>query len=258
MIICELGLNHKGVEPFAKQMVEQLIETNCDAITFQERESDFYKNEFESFRLPDDFYDEIINGDFRYRHHNGNDKLFGVALANHDRINDWIEFGVNFFKVLSWDLTNYSYIDKLIETGRGVYVSTGLATDNDIKNLSKRYGYSDSIYLVHTQLSQEVRDCNLSAIREMNKQGFKVGYGNHCSNLNTIYTSVAYNPSDYWFYVKSIDGVPDDEHAVMIKDVNEVVKNIDELETSLGFGMKENNAKPFNKGVKSEIDSSGE
>ena len=52
--------------------------------------------------------------------------------------------------------------------------------------------------------------------------------------------------------------VPDDEHAVMIKDVNEVVKNIDELETSLGFGMKENNAKPFNKGVKSEIDSSGE
>ena len=84
MIVCEIGLNHKGVEPFAKQMVEQLIETNCEAITFQERENDFYKNEFEGFRLPDDFYDEIINS--------GNDKLFGVALANHDRINDWIEF----------------------------------------------------------------------------------------------------------------------------------------------------------------------
>ena len=250
MIVCEIGLNHKGVEPFAKQMVEQLIETNCEAITFQERENDFYKNEFEGFRLPNDFYDEIINS--------GNDKLFGVALANHDRINDWIEFGVNFFKVLSWDLTNYSYIDKLIEAGRGVHVSTGLATDNDIKNLSKRYGYSDSIRLVHTQLTQEVRDCNLSAITEMSKQGFKVGYGNHCSNLNTIYTSVAYNPSDYFVYVKSIDGVPDDEHAVMINDVNKIVKNIDELETSLGFGIKENNAKPFNKGVKSEIDSSGE
>ena len=47
----------------------------------------------------------------------------------------------------------------------------------------------------------------------MSKQGFKVGYGNHCSNLNTIYTSVAYNPCDYFFYVKSIDGVPDDEHS---------------------------------------------
>ena len=250
MIVCELGLNHRGIEPFAKQMVEQLIETNCGAITFQERENDFYKNEFESFRLSDGFYDEIIN--------NGNDKLFGIALANHDRINDWVEFGVNFFKVLSWDLTNYIYIDKLIETGLRVHVSTGLATDDDIKNLSKRYGYNDSINLVHTQLTQEVRDCNLSAITEMSKQGFKVGYGNHCSNLNTIYTSVAYNPSDYWFYVKSINGVPDDEHAVMIENVNEVIKNIDELETSLGFGIKENKAKPFNKGVKSEIDSSGE
>ena len=258
MIICELGLNHKGVTPFAKQMVEQLIATNCDAITFQERESDFYKNEFESFRLPDNFYDEIINGDFRYRHHNGNDKLFGVALADHDRINDWIEFGVNFFKVLSWDLTNYSYIDKLIETGRVVHVSTGLAKDDDIKNLSKRYGYSDSIRLVHTQLSQQIRDCNLSAIKEMSKQGFKVGYGNHCDNINTIYTSIAYNPSDYWFYVKSIDGVLDCEHAVMIEDVDDIVKNIHELETSIGLGTKVNTAKPFNKGVKSEIDSIGE
>jgi len=250
MIICELGLNHKGVEPFAKQMTEQLLKTNCDGITFQEREDSFYKGGWEHYRLSDSFYDEVVNND--------NDKIFGVALANHDRINDWVEFGINFFKVLGWDLTNYSYIDKLIDTGLGVHVSTGLAKDEDIKNLSKRYGYSDSIRLIHTQLSQEVKDCNLSAIKEMSKQGFKVGYGNHCSNLNTIYTSVAYNPCDYFFYVKSIDGVPDDEHAVNIKDVNNVIRNIEELETSIGFGIKENIAKPFNEGVKSEIDSSGE
>ena len=45
-------------------------------------------------------------------------------------------------------------------------------------------------------------------------------------------------------------------NTVNIKDVNNVIRNIEELETSIGFGVKENTVKPFNEGVKSEIDSS--
>ena len=60
-----------------------------------------------------------------------------------------------------------------------------------------------NIKLIHTRLSNSTGDVNLRAIQEMkNRFGNIVAFGNHCRNPNVLFTSVAYEPTDYYFYVK--------------------------------------------------------
>jgi sialic acid synthase SpsE len=161
--------------------------------------------------------------------------------------------GINFFKVLSWDINDHNYIDKLIETGKRVYISTGLATENNLKSLSKRYGNNHHINLIHTQLTHEVIDTNLKAIELMKQYGFDVSYGNHSKNLNTIYVSLPYQPKEIWCYVKlknSPQQPLDYEHAIEISNINKFIENIIELKKSIGDGKKiKHETKAFNAGL---------
>ena len=44
MIICEIGINHLGSELRATKMVNQILKTNIDALTFQIPSPDFIKS----------------------------------------------------------------------------------------------------------------------------------------------------------------------------------------------------------------------
>ena len=46
MIIAEIGLNHMGSEPYAFSLVNKLLETKIDAITFQVPNDEYFKIDF--------------------------------------------------------------------------------------------------------------------------------------------------------------------------------------------------------------------
>jgi len=247
MMVCEVGVNHFGDERISKIFIDNLIESKCAAITYQVREKKFYKKYFKDFGLSDEHYSYIIQCIQE------SNKEFGIALADKDRVNNFCEMDINFFKVLSWDINDHNYIDKLIETGKRVYISTGLATENNLKSLSKRYGNNHHINLIHTQLTHEIIDTNLNAIELMKQYGFDVSYGNHSKNLNTIYVSLAYQPKEIWCYVKlknSPQQPLDHEHAIETSNINKFIENIIELKKSIGDGRKiKHETKAFNPGL---------
>jgi len=74
------------------------------------------------------------------------------------------------------------------------------------------------------------------------KEKFKmnVGYGNHASNIFTIYVSVAYEPSDLLFYVKGnkFKKHIDESHAIQLEDLENFIGNLRDLEKSLGNKTK--------------------
>ena len=60
MIIAEIGLNHLGDVKIANDMVNELLDTNTEAITFQIREEGYYDNlKPHHIKLPNEFYLEI-------------------------------------------------------------------------------------------------------------------------------------------------------------------------------------------------------
>ena len=236
MIICEVGLNHLGNEEYSTMYVEKLSKTNCDAITYQIREPEFYKRDkYKNYELSLEHYQKLIKS---------TNKKFGIALTDENYLEVVEDLNPNFYKVLSWDLTNYSYIDKLLNnTEKPIYVSTGTSSLDNLDDFFNRYGFNKRISFIHTQLTKKPEDTNLKAIPFLqNRYPYGIGFGSHNENLNVILGSVTFRPQDIWFYVKGGDYSwryhPDEFWSVLVSDVDLMIENIKVIESSLGDGLK--------------------
>lgn len=235
MIICEVGLNHLGREDYSTRYVDVLDETLCDAITYQVREKEFYER------------DKYKGYDLSFKHYNSIQQLttkqFGIALANHDLVEECESVGVDFYKTLSWDLNNYDFIDKLLATGKSIHVSTGTSTMDDLIEFHKRYGKNKQLNLIHTQLTKDVMDANITCITMLKEMfPYGIGYGNHSANMNVIFGAVALRPEHLWIYVRGSKNTwrfhPDEFWALPLDDVDTFIRNIRLVEQSLGNGLK--------------------
>ena len=234
MLICEIGLNHLGSVRYSDVMLQNILDTEVDAVTFQIRECEFYENELAHLNLDADYYQEAIIKT------KDKSKKFGIALSDLDFLPLMENLGVDFYKILSKDITNLEFLHKFRQsTNKTLYLSTGTAAEEDI-NTALEILKKDTV-LIHTQLTNNVNQVNLKAIPTMRfKYGVPVAFGNHCSNLNILYTCLGYEPSDIFFYVKGTDEYeyPDNEHSVPLNKVGEVAENIKCLYTSFGDGRK--------------------
>ena len=235
-IIFEVGLNHMGRESYSNKYLDTLLSSDCDAITYQVREKHFYENEaFKNSELSFSHYSDILE-----KIHNSN-KKFGIALADENLIDKFEEIGVDFYKVLSWDLSNYKFIDKLLKTNKPIYVSTGMSSIEEIIDFCEKYKNNDNIILIHTQLSFDVEDVHLKAISYLKElSSFPVGFLSHCKNPMVIYSSISFEPSDIFIYVTGDEEEkhPDEPHSIKLIDVNKFVSNIKYLKLSIGRKTK--------------------
>jgi len=238
MIIAEIGMNHLGSLFSAEIMLMDLFKTEIDGITFQVREKEYY-NKKPKYKLKDKDYVKLS------KQIKNSGKKFGIALADFDKVDFFESLEVDFYKVIRNDMTNSKLMDKLLSLNKKIIVSTGLSSDYDIKTFMNKYKNNKNIILNHTQLSYEINDCNLSAILTLKeKYNCDVSYGNHCDNLNTLYMSLCYFPSDILFYVKNENThwpieYPDDKHAIGLDKINNVSKNLKILSKAIGKGVKE-------------------
>ncbi len=219
---------------YANEYIEKIIKSKADGILFHIREKSFY-NTNPKLLLPDKFYIESIK---KIKKHN---IKFGITLADPDKIEFCKKIGVDFYKIFSRDILDKTIINKIKTTKKKTYVSTGMSNLNEIKKFTKLIQFNKQFTLIHTQLDNDIDKVNLKAILLL-KEKFKmsVGYGNHAKNIFTVYTSIAYEPSDYLFYVKGekFKKHPDEPHAIALYNLKDFVKNIKELEKSIGNKTK--------------------
>ncbi|OGZ33192.1 MAG: hypothetical protein A2V69_01540 [Candidatus Portnoybacteria bacterium RBG_13_40_8] len=234
MFISEIGKNYKGSETRAFKMLKKLISTDIDAITFQVVEPTYYdKIKKWGGPLSKNFYKNAI--DFVHK----NNKLIGFAITDKKMISFLNSAGADFWKSLSTSILDDALLSKLQKTNKPIFVSTGISSEKEIIKMSKKL---KNIKFIHTQLSRKIEDTNLKAIDRLRRlTNKKIAFGLHCSEHNILYLSVAFEPSDIFFYVKdnSQEKFPDDEHAIIIDNVDNLVKTLKKLKKSLGSGIKE-------------------
>ena len=181
--IAEIGVNHLGDENKALRMVENCIRAGADAVTFQIQPDDYYDGT-KSFRnkLSDKFYSKLIDLVHSL------DKEIGIALTESDQVFKWLDMGVDFFKVLSMDIDNHELLKSIESTGKQMYISTGVASEDEIKRLYQSYS---NAWYVHTTLTKSSKDANISALSTIRSiVGDRVGYGLHAPDPETIYFAV--------------------------------------------------------------------
>ena len=233
--IAEIGVNHLGDENKAEIYCNALALSHINSVTFQIREKEFYdQSESWKSKLSDKCYincKEILN---KY------DKDFGIALGDIDTARICINLKPDFWKVLSWGIKDIQLIEFLIKTGKPVYISTGISGMEEITLISKKY--KKDVSFIHTQLSSDIEDVNLLAIKTMRENtGCEVSFGLHCSNFDVLNLAIAYSPKALFFYVKEdLDfEYPDNSWAIPISNVNDIILNIKCLTRSVGDGKKD-------------------
>jgi len=235
MLIAEIGFNHLGKYKIADQYLDVLLQSDVDAITFQIREP--LHREKKPYRyFDDDKYQHLFK---RIKDCN---KKVGVALANPEYISFFEELNVDFYKVIRNDITNKNLLRMLIKTKKKIYVSTGMSSEEDIYMFNKFVGTQrEQFSLIHTQLSNNIEDCNLKSIQAMKKYGMDVGYGSHCPDENTIFMALCCEPSDIFIYVKGDEDAdyPDKYHAVAISKFPFLINKINDYKRAMGSGTKE-------------------
>ena len=231
MIVSEIGLNHLGDSDYADLYLENLINAKSEAITFQIAEKSFYEKK-PSLKLTNEYYSKVSELCHK------NKIKFGIALADEEMIDFFENINVDFYKILSKDISNFSLLSKIAKTGKKLFLSTGLAGIPEIKKAVKKIGnFKENTTLIHTQLNQELGNVNLKSIPFLQKKiGLSVGYGHHAINFHVLYLALAFNPSDLFFYVKGKRTLnhPDEEHAFLLNELPELVKNLNQLTKCIG------------------------
>ena len=238
-IVIELGLNHLGEEARATRFLNAALKTEAHAITFQVREASFYDStEPGRVRLPIEFYRMAAS---RIK---AAGKKFGIALCDASLISVYDELGVDFWKTLSWDLDNKVLQQALIENGKPVFVSTGVSCMADIERIIIANPHALPI---QTQLSRELANVNLSAIRTIRERtGRPTAFGLHCAELDVTLLALALEPVAIFFYVKEPDApyYYDNEHAIALEHLAAYVSRIRNLSSAIGDGQKYTTPKP--------------
>lgn len=237
-LTAEIGHNHLGDLPRATEMLELVLASGVDSVTFQVREPRFYESpETSRLKLPMEFLARAA----RLVHDAG--RRFGIAICDKSLIRPLQEAGVDFWKTLSWDFPNEDLRAALQATGKPVFYSTGLSGMEEVLRGSK--GLRNAV-LIHTQLSQKTADVNLKAIRAMqDATGLPVAFGLHCHNLEVLKLALAFEPHSIFFYVKMGGlAVDDDAHAVPVEQLAATVSSLRELSTAVGTGIKASMERP--------------
>ena len=172
-VIAEIGFNHEGDVALAKEMIKAAATAGADAVKFQTfRASDI--------ALPTgSHYEAIKCGEMDLGQHQ---ELFRVATdCNVDFLSTpfspWaVELletvGVPAYKVASMDCTNHYLLGYVAQTKKPIYLSTGMATLNEIFGSLEflREKGSGPVTLLHclALYPAKAEDLNLTIINFLN------------------------------------------------------------------------------------------
>jgi len=239
MIVCEVGMNHMGDTAYADEYLAVLEGARPEGLTFQVREKEYYAKQKpeESPFLSDDYYCAVVK-----RTQEAGIK-FGIAVCEAERVPFFEGIGTDFYKILSKDIDNTELVAAVLTTGKPVYVSTGMSSEEEIASFLAGLGTSvpSNLSLIHTQLSYEDADTNLRAITRLQEHfGVPVAFGLHSTDVNVLYASLGFSPFALFFYAKGERPIKhkDEKHAIPLSQCPNVIAEIRRLETMMGDGIK--------------------
>ena len=232
-------MNHMGDTVYADQYLESVSATRPDGLTFQVREKEYYAKQKpeESPFLSDEYYRVAA------KRTKESEIQFGVGLCDVEKVPFFEEIGTDFYKILSKDIGNTELVAAVLATGKPVYVSTGMSSEDELESFLTELGASvpQNLSLIHTQLSYEDADTNLRAIGRLQERfDIPVAFGSHSTDVNALYASLGFSPSALFFYVKGERSIKhkDEAHAIVLSQCPTVIAELRRLETMLGDGIK--------------------
>jgi N,N'-diacetyllegionaminate synthase len=265
IIIAEAGVNHNGVLGNALKLIEIAAEAGADYVKFQTFKADkiVSKNAkkaqyqidnindgddsqyamLKKLEMPLDWYPVLLD----------KSNALGVNFLStgfdQESIDFLDEFGVDFYKIPSGEITNRDYLIHIAKKGKPIVLSTGMANLVDIQlaiDIFLREGILISnITVLHcsTEYPTPFEDVNLHAMQSIkNAFGVKVGYSDHTKGIEVPIAAVALGASVIEKHFTISRQMPGPDHAASLEpnELKEMIRSIRNIEKAIsGTGVKE-------------------
>jgi len=234
-IIAEVGINHNGDIELAKKTILKAKECGASAVklqTFRAKtlclQAAPYYNLFEKCEFSESQIKEL--NEFCK---NLNINIFS-AVFDEWAINLWSNLNTIAIKIASGDITHIPLLKHAASKGFPMIVSTGGASDLEIKNAVKAIKSVNNnlpISLLHciSNYPTNISDLNLNCIREM-KENYKIpiGFSDHTIGISASISAVAIGADlieKHFTLDKNLEG-PDHKLSSDPKEFKELVQGI--------------------------------
>jgi sialic acid synthase SpsE/endonuclease IV len=256
-IIAEIGNNHNGDVILAKKLIRLAKESGADCAKFQMRNlKTLYKSNTGSSDLSEDLGSQYVL-DLLERFQLSDEDLFDAF--NYCKEIDIIplctpwdkeslfklnEYGLEAFKVASADLTNHDLILQMISTGKPLIISTGMSTEDEIKDtaeLLRNHGASFCLLHCNSAYPAPFKDVHLNYIEKLKTiSSGLIGYSGHERGIAVAIASIAKGAKiieKHFTIDKTMEG-NDHKVSLLPDEFKEMVAGIRQVEESLGGTTK--------------------
>lgn len=252
-VIAEAGINHNGSLQIAKQLVDVAVDAGADAVKFQKRNlSETYVEDIvedpaiaemgveytvsnlKDVLLTDDQYQELA----RYSKSQGIQFLCSPWDA--DSVDFLEDLDIPAYKVGSPDMTNFILLERLIETGNPLLLSTGMSEEREIrrtveflKNRDVKFG------LLHCRSTYPApfHNLNLNFMNELrDRYDVPIGYSGHERGIAVSSAAVAMGASvieRHFTLSRDMEG-PDHSASLEPQGLDKLIRDIRNIEESKG------------------------
>ena len=286
-IIAEAGVNHNGSIEIAKQLIEVAAEAGVDAVKFQT----FKAENLVGKDAPKAVYQQKMTGSQETQYEMLKklelSEEFHDVLANHceqcgvqflstpfdeDSLSFLVEkFNLPYIKIPSGEITNAPFLLKIAQTGKPVFLSTGMSTLGEVETTLKilAFGYINDnnsyptllnmeqayvsnqgqealkakVILLHctTEYPAPLSEVNLRAMDTLrNAFSLPVGYSDHTEGIAVPIAAVARGASiieKHFTLNRELPG-PDHKASLEPEELKNMVSAIRQIEVALGNSVK--------------------
>jgi sialic acid synthase SpsE/sugar phosphate isomerase/epimerase len=251
-IIAEAGVNHNGSLDMALKLVDVAARAGADAVKFQKRDlKKLYPQQLLDdpnsaewafqYMLPILQQTELTDDDFRAikKHCDQVGIRFMCTPWDVTSFTFLEELGVEAYKVASADLVNLPLLDHLVETGKPLILSTGMANPEEItftvEYLKKKKAQFAILHCVSTYPAP-FENLNLRYIETLKKFGVPVGYSSHERGISIPIAALTLGACIIEKHITLDRTLPGPDHPASLEPggIEKLVRDIRNAELALG------------------------
>lgn len=252
-IIAEIGANHNRSLALAKEMIDAAVEAGADAAKFQiysaetlysrrtPRHSGYGKDLFDLIKeieTPRTWLPELAD----YCAKKG---ILFFATPFDNRAVDELDEVSSFFKIASFELVDLPLLRYCASKGKPMIISTGLANMEEIEDayLACREAGNEQVAFLQcaSMYPAPASVMNLRSMETIRRAfGVPVGLSDHTRGIHISVAAAAMGASivEKHFTLDRTMAGPDHPFAIQPDELKELVRQIREVESSMGDGRK--------------------
>lgn len=255
-IIGEIGINHNGSVEIAKQLIMGAKAAGCDAVKFQKRTPELCVPKDQWNLERDTPWGRMTYLEYRHKVEFSLEEYSEIDLFCREMKIDWFascwdeesidfieQFNPPCYKASSASLTDINLLKMKRATGKPLIISTGMSTFEEIENTVSEIG-TENLLIAHSTSTYPcpVKQLNLNMIRTLKNRfpNVPIGYSGHETGLAPTWAAVSIGATFVERHItldRSMWG-SDQAASVEIEGLYRLVKNIRDIENSMGDGLK--------------------